>query len=667
MMKKMWIASLGVLALCLLMAFGAVAAGDVGDELITLDGVMYSIREGVAFIEGFDENVDKRDRVAHPVIEGVPLDEDVLYELIHGEVTTGITNGIEMLASYRIPPGSKALTVQSFAFAKVRELYLPDDLEALDEYAFYRYYIDQVHISASLRYIDENALVETYIDTGFQVHPDNKEYMSIEGVLYSKDGKELIHYPEGKIEREGIVHINDKVERIANRAIRNRYAVSAFSVAEDNAAFQAIDGVLFTKDGKRLVHFPSKNAPSHYAIPTHTEEIAAEAFSEANIESIVIPPSIETIPQFAFLSCYALRSVALPITLQRIENGAFYDCLALENIVIPPNVHFVDEDAFYNCPKLLLDMEALGDKVGGEDRPKPSDNDAFDGSVYIIADGKTNIAIDYFEIDEKINRIETPDSLIAIGRHALRYATVGTLHVSKSVRYIDLSTLYGANEIGSIEVDKDNPYYASQNGVLHSKDGAEILYYPSALLAPEGVLFVGDDVTDICCMRFSELTEHIKRFSVDANNDIYQDIDGVLYSKDGKMLLAYPPNCDAESYRIKPGTEIIAHAAFENSKLVTVEMPSSVKVVEANAFTGSATLASISLPNGLQEIGDWAFGDCRLLERVFIPASVKKIGRYIVDAPPDQHIVFHVVEGSLAKAYAEEHSIPYAFAEETKP
>ena len=67
------------------------------------------------------------------------------------------------------------------------------------------------------------------------------------------------------------------------------------------------------------------------------------------------------------------------------------------------------------------------------------------------------------------------------------------------------------------------------------------------------------------------------------NNFHFCDIDGVLYSKDKKALLAYP-NAKSEVYHIPNGTEIIRHFAFKTCKIKELHIPSSITKIEANAF-----------------------------------------------------------------------------------
>jgi hypothetical protein len=62
------------------------------------------------------------------------------------------------------------------------------------------------------------------------------------------------------------------------------------------------------------------------------------------------------------------------------------------------------------------------------------------------------------------------------------------------------------------------------------------------------------------------------------------------------------------------------------SGLTSIEIPSSVKIIENGAFARCTGLTSIEIPSSVTRIGDWAFEDCSGLTSVEIPSSVKSIG-----------------------------------------
>ena len=109
-----------------------------------------------------------------------------------------------------------------------------------------------------------------------------------------------------------------------------------------------------------------------------TESIAEEAFTNYyNLESLVLPSQLETVPYMAVAECVKLKSISIPATvveiedrafencrmlssvafaengaLTRIGNWAFYNNHELTNLVIPEGVTEVGHAAFYGCTYL---------------------------------------------------------------------------------------------------------------------------------------------------------------------------------------------------------------------------------------------------------------------------------------------------------------------------
>ena len=70
---------------------------------------------------------------------------------------------------------------------------------------------------------------------------------------------------------------------------------------------------------------------------------------------------------------------------------------------------------------------------------------------------------------------------------------------------------------------------------------------------------------------------------VDSDNLFYKDIDGVLYTKDGENLLAFPNARKGECY-IPEGTKRISNFAFKTSCIKTLYIPASVSEIGTNSF-----------------------------------------------------------------------------------
>ncbi len=201
--------------------------------------------------------------------------------------------------------------------------------------------------------------------TDIKVADDHPVFQSIDGILYSKDGTELRFYPPA---REGSqLHLREGTTGIGmdsglNLAVNfmsivlpSTYTDDVFSmpkvenylVSEDNPAYTAIDGVLFTKDGTRLVAYPLARRDESYTVPQGTVEIGDYAFDGAeHLKHVALPQGVETIGWGSFGGCTALQSVVFPNTLSVIDEGAFSGCSSLRQVELPTSLGYIGYAAF---------------------------------------------------------------------------------------------------------------------------------------------------------------------------------------------------------------------------------------------------------------------------------------------------------------------------------
>ena len=68
---------------------------------------------------------------------------------------------------------------------------------------------------------------------------------------------------------------------------------TAFHVAEGNPLFSASDGILFSKDGNKLIAYPGYKKGEEYTVPSHITEIGSYAFHEAAyLKKLTIPDRV---------------------------------------------------------------------------------------------------------------------------------------------------------------------------------------------------------------------------------------------------------------------------------------------------------------------------------------------------------------------------------------
>jgi len=135
-------------------------------------------------------------------------------------------------------------------------------------------------------------------------------------------------------------------------------------------------------------------------------------------------------------------------------------------------------------------------------------------------------------------------------------------------------------------------------------------------------------VTNITYSIFAGCTG-LTNIDIDSNNAYYSSEDGVLFDKDKNTLIQYPIGNKRPSYTIPNGVKTIGGRAFAGCvRLTSVTMADSVTYINNLAFSNCESLKNIAISNSLTSIGDMAFSSCFSLTSIIIPDSVISIGNY---------------------------------------
>lgn len=125
-----------------------------------------------------------------------------------------------------------------------------------------------------------------------------------------------------------------------------------------------------------------------------------------------------------------------------------------------------------------------------------------------------------------------------------------------------------------------------------------------------------------------ENNQHIATYTVDETNGYFCSVDGVIYTKDMKTVVFFPPAKEGE-YKVADTVENIRTKAFYKcTKVTKITLPDTVKEIQEKAFFHCEAMKEINLPNTLTFIGKDAFSYCYGLTKITIPASVTRIDEY---------------------------------------
>ncbi|MBR5284757.1 MAG: leucine-rich repeat protein, partial [Clostridia bacterium] len=123
-------------------------------------------------------------------------------------------------------------------------------------------------------------------------------------------------------------------------------------VDENNPAYRSLEGMLYTGDGKCLLRCPRGYA-GQVCLPEEVEEIGPEAFKDCiGVDAIRLPEGLRKIGAGAFRGCTGLTELTLPEGLIEVSAGLFQSYTALREISLPCSLRSIGTAAFGRCISL---------------------------------------------------------------------------------------------------------------------------------------------------------------------------------------------------------------------------------------------------------------------------------------------------------------------------
>lgn len=195
--------------------------------------------------------------------------------------------GNNVITDLVIPEGVTTLNWYSFNTCENLEtVTLPDSLEFIDGWAFERCSrLKTISIPANVTQINGGAFAQNSSMTSITCDPANKNYVSVDGVLFTKDMKELVAYPGG---------------------IQGGYTVPATVNHIGDAAFYGALGL------------------DSVTILGNLDFIGFEAFAECSkLTDVAIRDGVNYVGYWAFRGCDGIKTLTVPQSVTNIGNQAF--------------------------------------------------------------------------------------------------------------------------------------------------------------------------------------------------------------------------------------------------------------------------------------------------------------------------------------------------------
>ena len=357
-------------------------------------------------------------------------------------------------------------------------------------------------------------------------------------------------------------------------------------------------------------------------------DLKKEPIGNNTITSIEIPDGVETIEKYAFYNCKLLNNVVLPDTLETIGEYAFASCSVLKNVNFE-NVRIIRDYAFNKCDSLTcddiggVDLTRLyavgayafeGTRLTTLDLPNLSrvSEGAFANCSYLssVKLGKrTRISAKMFQ-NTAIEAIEIYSDSIP------DYAFSGCkklkdVVIKNDISYLGIEAFSGCTKLENVTFEAgcekiaEMAFYQCYALANFKLPACDIVVYDNAFANSglEELLFAPNTyLTDMGVGVF----DLVSNFTVDiTDSNYYEEVDGVIYSKDRTKLVFVLPNYNFKNF----------------------EVPASVKEIGAGAFSSNKKIQNVTFADGsqLEYIGNGAFANCTTLRRVTLPDNPVEI------------------------------------------
>lgn len=141
------------------------------------------------------------------------------------------------------------------------------------------------------------------------------------------------------------------VKTIDLSPFRNCTSLKKITVNANSEYFSSIDGVLYSKDKKTLVYYPNAKGSS-YTVLNGVTTIGPDAFRTCrNIKKITLPKGLKNIGCYAFSSS-GITDMVIPDSVTFMDEGTFFNCESLKSVSLSSNLKDIRFSTFKICPQL---------------------------------------------------------------------------------------------------------------------------------------------------------------------------------------------------------------------------------------------------------------------------------------------------------------------------
>ena len=278
------------------------------------------------------------------------------------KISRDVFSNLSSLKSVELP--TSLISIGETAFigcSSLSAISLPNSLQTIGKYAFANCIgLTEVSIPEQTAKIWGGAFSGCTNLATINVVTSNANFVSVDGVLFSKDNSILYAYPRG---RSGSYTFPTNLQQIADSAFIESANLSGslnfpatLKIIGTNAFSNCsnINGTISLPEGLLEIGQNAFNNCSLLAgdlrIPSTLNKFGVGAFSGcSSLSSLDFKAPIETIPEYAFYNCRAISNkITLPIGLKVIDKFAFSGCNSISGLDLPSSLNEIRDFAFYH-------------------------------------------------------------------------------------------------------------------------------------------------------------------------------------------------------------------------------------------------------------------------------------------------------------------------------
>ena len=218
------------------------------------------------FKELFPDKVKLRVRFS---LDNLKLDDDVLnIPLIFADRADRLPDSLTSI-------GSSAF----YSCYDLTDMVLPDSVASVGNCAFINCTsLTTVSVGSGMKNLDVTAFSNCSKLSAIYVSEDNSAYASVDGIVYNKEKTKLFIVPAGV---SGEITIPKTVEEFTYQAVDSCKNLTAINVEDGHPNYKSVDGIVYTADGKTVLCCP-RGKVGAVAVQEGAESIDERAFYQCD-------------------------------------------------------------------------------------------------------------------------------------------------------------------------------------------------------------------------------------------------------------------------------------------------------------------------------------------------------------------------------------------------